>query len=70
VAGFCSAKMDVVDCIEESLLNLDPTFEKEGLTPMDAYRIKALLENLTKNEIVLTLENLVSGNFVFLDFLQ
>jgi hypothetical protein len=53
--------MDVVDSIEESLLNLDSTFEKEGLVPMDAYRLKALLENLTKNQVVLTLENLASG---------
>jgi hypothetical protein len=54
--------MDVVDSIEESLLNLDSTFEKEGLVPMDAYRLKALLENLTKNQVVLTLENLASGD--------
>jgi hypothetical protein len=57
--------MDVVDSIEESLLNLDSTFEKEGLVPMDAYRLKALLENLTKNQVVLTLENLASGLGVY-----
>lgn len=62
--------MDVIDSIEESLLNLDQVFEKEGLTPLDAYRIKAILENLTKNEVVLTLENLISGFLSFFSFLS